>query len=122
MFGGWFALFGVSYLVYRCEKANNRRPMLWVPLSWALIFGVGFATGLIVCLALLAQGHEYLTDREGAEALAVPTGLGMLAGAIVSVRLANRPADRPLRFSLRALLIATTLWAVGLAAVIYLSR
>lgn len=121
MFGGWFAIIAVSYLVYRCAAANNRRPMLWVPLSWMLIFGVGMATGLIVCLVLLARGYENSTDRELTEALVVPTSLGMLAGAIVSVMLANRPGDRPLRFSLRALLIAMTLGAVGLGVVIYLS-
>jgi hypothetical protein len=122
MFGGWFAIIAVSYLVYRCAGANNRRRLLWVVLSWLLIFGLGMAAAIIVGMILLVQGNQYPTDQAFNEALALPTGVGMLFGAIVSVLLANRPADRPLRFSLRALLVAMTLGAVGLAAAVYLSQ
>jgi hypothetical protein len=91
VFGGWLAILAVSYMVYRCAAANNRSRLLWVAISWLLIFGAGIAATLIAATISELRGDVFATEREFGEAMAGPAGLGMLAGGIASVMLANRP-------------------------------
>jgi hypothetical protein len=93
MFGGWFAIIAVSYMVYRCAAANNRRRLLWVAISWVLIFGTGLAASMIASVIAIIRAGDLPPERELANALVVPVGIGMLVGAVVSVLLANRPAN-----------------------------
>lgn len=117
-----FAIIAVSYLVYRCAAANNRRPILWVVLLWIIAHVTGIAVATVVAVVLFAQGREFATEKEFTYALLLPAIAGNVAGAIVTVRLANRPADRPLRFSLRTLFIVSTLAALGLGWLVWMVR
>jgi formate/nitrite transporter FocA (FNT family) len=91
MFGGWFAIFAVNYMVYRCARATHRRRLLWVAISWVLIFGVGFVVATIAAVCMMLQSGQIPTEQAMAKNLVAPSALGMLIGGIVSVVLANRP-------------------------------
>jgi hypothetical protein len=90
MFGGWFALIAVSFLVYRVAVANGRSGLRWVGLLWLYAFGAGFVTSLIVALMFDLRGTQFATEREGTNALVLPAGIGMLIGAVICVWLASR--------------------------------
>jgi len=94
MFGGWFALIAVSFLVYRCAAANRRRRWLWVLLLWISTFGCGIWLGSVVAIIYAIRGVDFTTETAAAEALVAPVCIGMLVGAIACVYLANRrPAE-----------------------------
>jgi hypothetical protein len=94
MFGGWFALIAVSYLVYRCAAANHRRRLLWVALLWVFTFATGMVTTLIAALSFELRGIQFATERETTEALLAPAGVGMLIGAVLCVWLVCRNPNR----------------------------
>lgn len=91
MFGGWFAIIAVSYLVYRCAAANNRRRLLWVVLCWAIMFGAGFIAAMLAGAIATIRAGELLPEWQLKEIMMAPIMIGMLLGAIASVVLANRP-------------------------------
>ena len=119
--GGWFAMIALSFLVYRCASNNHRRRWLWILLLWLFVLGSGTIAALLAIGILHWRGFEFANEREAAEALIVPTGIGMLVGAISCVWLVTRQQDA-LRFSLRSLLIATTALALILGLIVYTTR
>jgi hypothetical protein len=91
MFGGWFAIIGVTYLVYRCAKANGRRWLLWVLLCWVLIFGTALVAAMLAAAIATFRAGNFPPEWQRKEIMMAPIGIGMLLGAIASVVLANRP-------------------------------
>ena len=94
MFGGWFALIAVSFLVYRCAAASHRRRLLWVGILWLVTFGAGIVASIMMAFVFHLSGIQFATEREATEALLVPAGIGMLIGAAISVWLASRSTNR----------------------------
>ena len=93
--GGLFAMIALSFLVYRCAAANHRRRLLWVLLLWLLVIGAGFLAGAIAMTAYYLRGEMFATEAEEISALMLPTGIGMLAGAILCVCLVARKPVQP---------------------------
>lgn len=94
MFGGWFALIALSFVVYRCAAARHRRRLLWVGILWLLVFGAGIAGSFMMAFVFHLRGIQFATEKEEIEALVVPAGIGMLIGAVLCVWLASRRTNR----------------------------
>lgn len=94
MFGGWLALIAVSFLAYRRATAVNRSAWLWALLAWVFSFGGGYTGAFIGVGYYLIRGATF-TEREATEALLLPSGVGMFAGAALSLWLAGRNSTHP---------------------------
>lgn len=90
MFGGLFAMLGLSYLVYLRAKANQRRKWLWIFLLWLMVCAIGVVCGYVALWVMYLQGAAFASEYEAAKSILIPTGIGMTVGAVLCLWLVGR--------------------------------